>query len=173
MITISIRNIEKASRQLLAFLFLFSIAGSHAIAKEETGAKEDGELPKPSHTLYFSLSDQHGFPLQESKGEFDCSDKIYTTIELSHYPLGKHHFSVVWTDPAGDDRERTEYDFHVRDHAQPTRLWSWLSLRRSTGSGMLQWLNPAAGLEEFIGPWKVEVRIDNKKIDAQSFEVSC
>ncbi len=170
MITISIRKIEKASMQMLAFLFLILGVTPAPTFAEQTSNEQAN---KASHTLHFSLGDKHGFPLNDAKSEFDCSDKIYTTIELSNYPLGKHHFSIVWTDPAGDDRERTEYDFQVRNHDQPMRLWSWLSLRRSTGSGMLQWLNPAAGLEEFIGPWSVEVRIDNKKIDSQSFEVSC
>jgi len=155
---------------MLAFLFLLYASSSTGSAEAE---QDKGEHARPSHTILFSLGDKHGFPQKEPKSEFDCLDKIYATVELSDYDLGKHHFAIVWTDPTGDDRERTEYDFHVRDNNQPTRLWSWLSLRRADGAGMLQWLNPAAGLEEFVGPWTIEVRINNKKIDSGSFEVSC
>jgi hypothetical protein len=96
---------------------------------------------------------------------------VYSVLELTNHKLGKHRISFRWIDPSGTDRERTEYDFHVRD--TNTRLWSWLSLKRAQGAGMLQWLNPAAGLEEFIGPWTVEIRLDGKKLATQVFEITC
>ena len=38
---------------------------------------------------------------------------------------------------------------------------------------MLQWLDPSAGLEEFIGPWTVEVHIDGKQLASLTMEVNC
>lgn len=147
---------------MLAFLFL-SFYTLVAYATDAPATK--------THTTYFSLSDQHGFPLTEEKTNFDCEDKIYTVVTLNTYPKGRHDLSVRWKDPSGETRETTNYPFYIRENE--TRLWAWLSLRRATGASLLQWINPAAGLEEFVGPWTVDVHIDNKKIDSKQFEVLC
>ncbi|MBX2848766.1 MAG: hypothetical protein KTR16_10620, partial [Acidiferrobacterales bacterium] len=107
------------------------------------------ETPKvKGHQLYLSLGDKFNAPLYSPAEIFDCQDKIYSVVELENYALGKHHLAVLWSDPSGTVRENTQYDFQVR--RKDTRLWAWLSLSRGFGSGMLQWANPAAGLEEFI-----------------------
>ena len=129
------------------------------------------ESEQASKRIYFSLADELGFPIPEGREAFECTDKIYTVVELENFPMGRHELSILWIDPAETSREHTKYAFHVRQ--KETRLWAWLRLSRATGAGMLQWLNPAAGLEEFIGPWTVEVRIDNKKIATKNFQVSC
>lgn len=125
-----------------------------------------------SASLRFSLSDQHGFPLHESKTNFDCSDKIYSVTEVSGLAKGKHIIAFEWVDPSSDVRERTEYDFFVREEPT-TKLWAWLELSRATGASMLQWFNPAAGLEEFIGEWDVNILIDDKKYNTSKFDISC
>lgn len=103
--------------------------------------------------------------------QFDCSDKIYTVVELGKFPKGKHQVSVRWIDPHDETRENTRYQFHV--HGEQTRIWAWLSLSRGVGAGMLQWIDPSAGLEDFIGPWTVHVMIDGKRLGGGKFEVSC
>jgi hypothetical protein len=92
-------------------------------------------------------------------------------VELSHLPKTKYDLAIVWIDPSNTERERTVYPFTVV--ADETRLWSWLSLSPSAGAAMIQWINPAAGLEEFVGPWTVEIRINDRKITSKSFEVIC
>ncbi|NND00152.1 MAG: hypothetical protein HKN85_08220 [Gammaproteobacteria bacterium] len=159
-----INSLQKAIGISMAF---FLLTGTCLAAASK---QEPNDRP-PDHSIYFSLADQHGFPLTTPAEIFDCSDKIYTVVDLSRYPLGKHELSILWIDPADSSREHTQYAFHVRENE--TRLWAWLSLSRAQGAAMLQWLNPAAGLEEFIGPWTVEVRIDNRKIASKNFEVSC
>lgn len=150
---------------LPAYLLPVFLLPTHAAAKEQPVAKI------VSHQVYFSLGDQFGAPTKDAKTRFDCSDKIYTVVELSNYPLGKHQISVLWLDPHNSTRENTEYPFNIR--SDTTRLWAWLSLSRGTGAGMLQWIDPAAGLEDFIGPWSVKVLIDGKQIAKETFEVSC
>jgi len=129
------------------------------------------EAEQISHTLYFSKEDQFGGPRIEPVAQFDCSEKIFSVVELSNYPLGRHQLSVTWKDPTDNTREHTQYDFFV--HHAETKIWAWLSLSRAAGAAMMTWINPAAGLEEFVGPWNVELRIDNKKIDDGSFTVIC
>ena len=124
-----------------------------------------------SHDVYITVADAQEIPLSEPRDKFDCGDKIYTVVTLNNYSLGRHELSVLWIDPAGTTRENTQYPFHVVEES--AKLWAWLSLSRARGAGMLQWLNPAAGLEEFIGPWNIEVRIDGKKIASREFEVIC
>lgn len=146
----------------MVFLFLSTSFLNSVTAQEQQIA---------SSNVYFTLGDQHEFPLKEERDVFGCSDKIFTVVELSHLPKTKYDLSIVWIDPANTERERTEYPFTVS--LDETRLWSWLSLSPSEGAAMIQWINPAAGLEEFVGPWTVEIRINNKKITTKSFEVVC
>ncbi len=124
-----------------------------------------------TNKIYFSLSNDYGAPLTSPKEIFDCSDKIYTVVELGNYPHKKHHLSVRWKNPSGGTQEHTQYDFNVRQ--KDTRIWAWLTLSRAAGAGMLQFVNPSAGLDEFLGIWTVEVKVDNKLIDTGTFEVSC
>lgn len=157
-------NIKKATAIAVAFLLLhlplsIALAGTESLAKQKTSR------------VHVTLANEVGIPLEEAMDDFDCSDKIYAVVELNDYPKGRHELSVLWIDPASTSRENTQYPFHVIN--QNTKLWAWLSLSRARGAGMLQWLNPAAGLEEFIGPWTIQVRIDNKKISELKFEVSC
>lgn len=157
----------KTQLKAIIFMMAFLVCGwAHSM---DSGNEPIAE--KSTQTLYFTLPDEHAFPQSEAIDNFDCSDKIYSVITLSHFPKGKFHITFIWTDPAGTDRERTEYPFYVREDEE--KLWAWLQLSRATGAGMLQWINPAAGLEEFIGPWQVTVEVDGKKIASGSFEVSC
>lgn len=169
------QSVKKAITNVMAFLLsalLMLIQSGQAV---QAGQQADAEISASPRTaaqqVYFSLADQHGFPNPEPLTNFDCSDKIYIVVELADYPPGRHELSIRWIDPADTLREHTQYPFHVRERT--TRLWAWLSLGRAQGAGMLQWMNPAAGLEEFIGPWTTEVRVDNKKIAEPEFIVSC
>ena len=157
-------NQLKATVNTVAFLFLVVLFSNPSEANDTAKTKAT------SH-VYVTLANDLNIPLEEAKIDFDCSDKIYAVVELNNYPKGRHELSVLWIDPAGTSRENTQYPFHVNEAS--TKLWAWLSLSRATGAGMLQWLDPAAGLEEFIGLWTIEVRIDNRKIASQPFEVSC
>lgn len=124
-----------------------------------------------SVNLYFALEGKNLQPAPKHRTHFECSDKIYSVLEIDDLSKGKHDFSLRWNDPAGEELERVDYPFTVTQ--QKTRLWAWLNLIRSRGAGMIQWINPAAGLEEFIGPWVVDVYIDGKKLASESFSVDC
>lgn len=150
----------------ISTLLLFaSLASSVSYAKSQEVTLE------PVTTVYFAVADKYNRPLNEKKQSFACSDKIFTVVELSNYPLKDYQLSVRWYDPANKLRENTQYPFSISK--EKTRLWAWLSLSRGAGAGMWQWINPAAGLEDFIGPWKVEVYINDKKIESKEFSVDC
>ena len=160
-------------RLLVAFLSvlsctLFVLSSNLALASRST---EQNEIPEQSHKVYLSDADEHGFPKKDEKEVFECTEKIYSVLELSDYPVGTYQLSVAWIDPALDVRERTEYEFRVRE--SETRLWAWLTLSRATGASLLQWINPAAGLEEFVGGWKIEVSVNDQKLASSDFQVVC
>ena len=155
---------KKATALAVAFLCVY--LGIHL--NTSNSSEQDNGI---SAKVYFTLGDQHEFPLTEERKYFACSDKIFTVIELTNLPKTKYDLAIVWKDPSGEERERTEYPFTVT--LKDTRLWSWLSLSASKGAAMIQWINPAAGLEEFVGPWNVEIFINRKKISTKSFEVVC
>lgn len=158
------RSGNKATAFLVAFLCSISI-GSEANTKAPSTKKV------VSSKIYFALGNKYELPLKEERNYFSCSDKIFTVIELNNLPKTTYDLAIIWKDPSNTQRERTEHPFTVaRDE---TRLWSWLSLAPSDGAAMIQWINPAAGLEEFVGPWTVDILINNRKISSKSFEVIC
>lgn len=147
--------------------FLMPAAGA---TTDHQAAASQAEMA-PTHNVYLSLANEHGVPTSEPLEQFDCSDKIYVVAELNDYPAGKRQLSVQWIDPHQTTRETTNYPFFVRDSS--TRVWAWLSLSRGAGAGLLQWIDPAAGLEEFIGEWNVDLRVDGKLLGNKRFEVNC
>lgn len=165
---------------MMAFLLCGSFA---AVAQESLGGKQaidestadEARSPsfEKSHKVYFSLADEFNGPKTEAeaKQRFDCTDQIYTVAELSNYPKGEYQLTVVWKDPNNSVREKTSYPFNV--HNAQTKIWAWLTLSRATGAGLIQWIDPAAGLESFIGIWTIEVFINGNRINKKTIDVSC
>lgn len=121
---------------------------------------------------YFAPLGPNHQPSKTKQKNFQCSEQIFTVLELSEYPAGKHDLVVKWIDPSRNVREHTQYSFGVSDSGQ-TKLWAWLELAPAAGSSLIAWMNPAAGLEEFIGTWDVEVKINNRMVSKRQFEVIC
>lgn len=156
----------KATSLIVAFLCL-------AITNFSVDAQSADKQTQRTARVFYSLGDENNVPLTKPITDFDCTDQIFTTVELNNYPKGKYQLSISWIDPNDDVRENTRYPFHVNNSKSITKLWAWLSLSRAKGAGVLAWMNPAAGLEEFIGQWKVEVRVDNKLVNTGNFVVRC
>jgi len=152
----------------VAFVFFASsLFGLNAFAEQSKTPKEK------SVAIVIALENEHGGPALDlgNQEEFDCNDKIFTVVELSNYPKKEFQLSVKWINPEGDVQEHTQYPFTV--HNDFTRVWAWLSLSRATGAGMLQFINPAAGMEEFVGEWKVQISLNNKRVAEDKFVVLC
>ncbi|MDG2087199.1 MAG: hypothetical protein P8J68_00430 [Arenicellaceae bacterium] len=121
--------------------------------------------------IYNTLGTEQQRPLDERLEVFECEDTVYTVIKMSDISLGMHELEVNWFDPSQSKREVTRYDFTVVSGQE--RIWAWLRLRRASGTGMMKWLDSSAGLEEFIGVWLVEVKVDGRDIGQTSFRVFC
>lgn len=160
-------KLDKIVYTTLAAALVF-ISGSVLGATSPSAIKQS----EKSASLRFTIADRHGFPFEESRNHFDCLEKIYAVSEVRNFNKGKHEIEFRWVAPDGDPREHTRYDFFVTDNPK-VNLWAWLELSRAQGASMIQWINPAAGLEEFIGFWEVEIFVDGKSIKKEDFEVSC
>ncbi len=124
-----------------------------------------------SFDIYNTLGTEEQQPLSERLDVFECEDTVYTVIEISDASLGMHELEVDWFDPSQSKREVTRYDFTVTNGQE--RIWAWLRLHRASGAGMMKWLDSSAGLEEFIGDWLVEVKVDGLNIGQTNFRVIC
>lgn len=160
-----IKSAHKKTVRQAVFLCALFIHSEISIALEANSA------PSTSTNTYLTLGNEHQRPFFEEKEMFDCDDKIFAVAELSHYPHKKYEFTVEWSDPVGEVREVTRYPFHINQ--TETRLWSWLSLRRGTGANMFKWIDSSAGLDGLIGPWRVKISLDNKKIADLKMEINC
>jgi len=165
------KTIRAIAVTVMAFLCLGIIHPTPAIEKKADVKSTPETSSKVSSKIYFSLGNQYNLPSNEGREHFSCSDKIFTVVELNNLPKTKYNLSIVWKDPTQTERERSEFPFTVA--RAETKLWTWLSLAPSDGAAMIQWINPAAGLEEFIGLWSVDILINNRKIATKSFEVIC
>ena len=153
---------SRTSNNISLIILAFLLLGFNPIEASAAASK---------HLLYTSIESNNAQPSSDQKQYFDCSDKIYAVLELTNFTKGRHALSLRWFDPAQEEREKVDYPFTVTQ--KETRLWGWLNLIRPKGAGMIQWINPAAGLEEFIGPWTIEAYINNKKIASNTFSVDC
>ena len=123
------------------------------------------------HNVYLTATESEGIPVQQPATEFSCSDKIFAVIELSGLSKDKHKLDAVWRDPQGKDREFTEYEFQA--HNNNERIWVWLKLHRPAEAALVSFINPSAGMDEFIGQWELRLAIDNEPFETKSFNVLC
>ena len=154
------------------------VAEVHIPTEKEFAAREQTQLERQqitrnneSFNIYNTLGTNAQQPLHERQDTFECEQVVYTVIEMSDVSLGSHQLEILWFDPSQTNRETTRYGFTVSSPQE--RIWAWLKLHRASGSGMLKWLDSSAGLEEFIGDWRVEVKVNGRDIGGTSFRVIC
>lgn len=130
-------------------------------------------LAQDSYKVYLTAKANAEVPLQEPMETFACSDRIYGVLEVNQPDggTGQRTLHATWRNPAGDDQEVTRYDFQVtKGYA---RVWIWLKLHRSGEAAIVQFMNPTAGMEEFIGMWELHVKVDGDTVAKKTFEVIC
>ena len=130
-------------------------------------------VAKVTHKIYLTSKEKNGIPDSKPQTEFTCSDKIYAILEISGLSKTKHLLEAIWTDPKGKKRERTEFPLYIsQDWA---RSWVWLRLHGPSGIGssIVTAVDPAHGMDEFIGNWTISFYIDKKQLDKKQFSVLC
>ncbi len=126
---------------------------------------------KPGIHTYLTALEEDGVPTHKSSLDFACQDRIFAVLELDAKPGTHHKLVFLWQDPAGKVREKTQYPFTALH--RHNRVWAWLKLSGGTGSVFMKWLDPNAGLDEFIGDWVIKFRLDGREVDSKRFQVLC
>ena len=124
-----------------------------------------------SYSISLTAKHQGGVPSNEHSSEFGCSDRIYAVITAKGLEKSQHLLEAIWRDPQGKDREHTRYPFIVRYDQE--RIWVWLKLHRPPEAALVQLMNPTAGMDEFVGEWRLKLLIDGRLIGHQNFNVIC
>jgi hypothetical protein len=127
-------------------------------------------LPGP-HRAYLARDSGDGSPGFQAIASFSCDDTVYAVAELANLRQGKHELLALWVDPGGRTRERTPLAFQARLASE--RVWVWLRLTRPAGASAISFLDPAAGMSEFIGQWAVTLTLDGARLDTLQFKVLC
>ncbi|MED5533265.1 MAG: hypothetical protein VX411_04070 [Pseudomonadota bacterium] len=124
----------------------------------------------PSINVWLSAELENGLPVESNSNRFGCNDKIYAVIDLLELEGGAHRLQADWTDPGGKIREHVDYPFNG---AGSTRITIWLKLHPPKGSALFSFFNPAMGMDDFIGLWKLAIRVDDDTRFNTEFEVLC
>jgi len=146
--------------QRLICLFIFSISTVTIAATDDL-----------QYQLSFSSQQTNGIPILTAQEHFDCSSQIYSIINASNLADKPVEATVVWRNPAGEVQEQTPISLYpVEGKALG---WAWLKLHKASGAALLSFIDSSIGMDEFIGDWDIELRIDNKRVASGSFNVLC
>lgn len=102
---------------------------------------------------------------------FDCKDTVYVVVpDVAR--KGSHKLEVYWIPPSsGARQEYTKAGFAVE--TMPMDAYALLKFNNSLAGRLFTGIDPSAGMEKFIGKWKVKVYMDEKLIADKSFFVIC
>ncbi len=137
------------------------------LRKDPSSQTQESEKAKPIADIYLNTNPKS----EPQQGAFNCDDQIFLNIKFANHQPKLHQINIDWIDPNGTEREKNSFPFFVTE--KESLAWASLKLHRSVGAGMLQWVNPAAGMEEFIGEWTVNVTVSDLLTQQLSFEVLC
>lgn len=128
----------------------------------------------PVYELYLSTQTGEGYRRSKSD-QFACDDTIYLFLESSDQALGDEILEVTWINTGSEVRHQTSNVFRRKAHG--SRFWSWSGIAFSAADrgpfgAIVGFLDPVAGREKFIGPWKITATVSDryeKKVDMTVF----
>ena len=128
------------------------------------------EVPHPQALVL--TSQENG---TEPQGTFNCSGTIHGYLTFPQAEIGKHILEGIWTGPNGRvvQHSRDELNY-IPPGSRTAEVWL-----RFTKEGGRLW-NPVSvqdpGDEDralYDGPWKMEVRWDDRTIARSTFQIHC
>lgn len=128
----------------------------------------------PVFQTFIAASNNNRTPNQTPEKHFDCSDNVYAVIKSdaeTNLPSSEHQLVVNWFNPNNKLEQETRYKF--TSIGKDTFVWAWLRLSAPAGAAIGRIFDPAFGMAEFIGQWRVEILIDQHKIATHQFDVLC
>lgn len=101
---------------------------------------------------------------------FFCHDTIYANIIPRDLKKGRHKTSVSWINPKGKEQNYAEQDFNP---GSSVRVWFWLKLHPSFGGRFLKALDTSFGMGDYIGEWRMKLRVNGEMRETRTFFVVC
>ncbi|MBI5874563.1 MAG: hypothetical protein HZB81_01735 [Deltaproteobacteria bacterium] len=106
-------------------------------------------------------------PGGKKTNQFSCRSRVYADFVFKEKKSGNHMIEAIWIRPDGKRQEHTRYE------SAGNRAWLWLELHPSFGGKLFGAIDQSAGMDEFIGEWKLKVYLDGKFLERKSFYVIC
>ena len=129
----------------------------------------------PQAILFLTSQSENGIPGVIPEEEFDCAQKIFAVIDFSGFPTGRHRLVGTWFRADKKREQVVRYSFYST--GKSGRVWVWLQLFRPAGTdrALERFLlgNPASGMEDFVGQWRIQVRLGSAATVNGRFVVSC
>lgn len=138
----------------IALIMIFLVTAFSSVAS--------GESPEA-----FMSRDSGGLIRTET---FFCHDTIYANIIPRDLKKGSYKASVSWINPKGKEQNYAEQDFNSGD---TVRVWFWLKLHPSLGGRFLKAIDPAFGMGDYIGAWRLKLRVNGELRETRTFFVTC
>lgn len=107
--------------------------------------------------------------LKLDKERYDCDDTISAGLLLDSEIRASQGVQFRWIAPTGHTQDTS----YIEGNRASIEYNAWLKLNRPTGASLISWLEPAAGLLNFIGDWKVQASVDGNVVVEKTFTVEC
>lgn len=120
----------------------------------------------------FSSSMAAEIDFRSEKSVYDCSDRIELGLSFSELLDNEKMVLIRWVSPQGRTQDSHSFalDGIINGDASAN---IWLELSRSKGSGVFSFIDPGAGMSDFIGNWFTEVNINGVPVGTFDFIVDC
>jgi len=119
----------------------------------------------------FSSRKLDGAPERTNETEFTCTDTVYILMDVRNLKPGEHEMELQWIDPRGDRQELTQFQVYTQSDYE--LIWAWMRLHAPENSGLVRAFDQSHGMRDFIGRWKVKIKIDGEPAGNAYFNVLC
>ena len=111
----------------------------------------------------------------ESTRTFDCSESIYVFVQTNGPRDPGSTLETRWLNPAGEVVKSTQSPF---DSIPGGGAYAWDGIDIQAGGSVLSTMlgamfDPAAGFEDAIGTWRVDVSVDGIPLQPVNLKVLC
>jgi hypothetical protein len=102
---------------------------------------------------------------------FDCSERIWGVVRVNGLPTGDNRLVIHWVSPHEERFLARPITKRVRDSNADVYISAFLELENSLN--LVSFMDPAAGLEPYIGEWNAELFSNGVRVDGAPFNVIC
>ncbi|MEO0367839.1 MAG: hypothetical protein AAF197_03530 [Pseudomonadota bacterium] len=163
---------EDTSEVMAVFSDTSSLASDLSVTQDQNPGRA-AISGSDEYDIYFSdrIND---LPVDSGKMTFDCVGQIYAVLRFSssNHEIRNQRMVVEWINPQGE-LEITDRQAEYGEEGGVAYRWGGISLMRPRGGGLFSFVEPSAGMERFIGTWRVNINLDDHRLPTQSIRVEC